>query len=231
MNNQEKIGFTSDNLHSFDFIFHQIVLPLADEMENEVDADFKSACGFEKLDTERVFAISHKFYRTKRESLKKFFYGDIFSNATKLNNEDCRLDLHKIASVITATLIRNKLFWYNEARAQEYISSKELSTEWKIDNLLVNYKLAFHVGVALMYYKMLFDLESDESGTKQLYKKIENQGGLYLYSNNKWHESFQNSIIYDFAKRDINNRSFDYLLYSALLYQLEEYNREKFNKI
>lgn len=232
MNNQERIGLDATALHSYDFIFHEIILPISEEIEAEVDPEFKIICDFEKLNTEKVYEISHKFYRKKRESLKNFFYGEVFLNEKSVNYDDYCLDLHKIASIITATLIRNKLFWFDEGKAKKYIDSKDCSTEWKIDNLLINYKLAFYVGVALMYYKMLFDAKgNDTQESQKLYKKIEMQGGLYLYPKNELHESFPNSIIYDFAKRDINNRSFDYLLYSALLYQLEEYNREKFNKI
>ncbi len=39
------------------------------------------------------------------------------------------------------------------------------------------------------------------------------------------HESFENYIIIDLAKRDVNNKSFELFMYAALMYQLEEYNR------
>lgn len=222
-----------NKIHSYDYIFHQIVLPLAQEMAEEVDPKFKSECDFEILETEAIYLKSHALYKQKREMIKSFFYGDVFFEKDKyLDDDSYRLDLHKIASIICSTLIRNKIFWYDEKKAKKYLNdNKKLSTDWKIKNILINYRLAVHTSFSLIYYKMLFDLNQKDEQQKKLYEKIENQEGLYLYPTNDSHESFENSIILDFAKRDIDNRSFDYLLYSTLLYQLEEYNREKFNKI
>lgn len=229
MSKQQNLKSDSDKLHSYDYIFHDIVIPLVEEIAEDADSDFKTTCDFETLNTEVIFHKSHPLYKQKRESIKKNFYGDIFlKKGEDLDDDKYRLDLHKIASIVCAILIRNKVFWYDEKKAQEYIKNKELSTDWLIKNILINYRLAVHASFSIIYNKMLFDLKSTD---KKLYDNIENQRGLYLYRTNDEHESFENSIILDFAKRDIDNRSFDYLLYSALLYQLEEYSKEKFNKI
>ena len=227
MNEQQKVRRKINKLHSYEYIFREIVVPLAEEIAKEVDPDFKIACGFEILDTTPIFNKSNVLFRQKRESLKKMFYGNVFLEKDEvLDDDNYRLDLHKIASIVCAALIRNKFFWYDEKKAQEYIRDKKCSTDWKIKNILANYRLAVHASFSVIYNKMLFDLEGKNP---KLYKKIEDQQGLYLYRTNVEHESFENSIILDFAKRDIGKRSFDYLLYSTLLYQLEEYNYEKFN--
>lgn len=229
MSEQQNLKSDIDKLHSYDYIFHKIVIPLVEEIAEDVDSDFKDACDFETLNTENIFAKSHPFFKQKRENIKKNFYGDIFlKKGEDLDDDKYRLDLHKIASIVCAALIRNKVFWYDEKKAKDYISKKEFSTDWLIKNILINYRLAVHTSFSIIYNKMLFD---HEETNKKLYNDIENQQGLYLYRTNDEHESFENSIILDFAKRDIDSRSFDYLLYSALLYQLEEYNKEKFNKI
>ena len=73
---------------------------------------------------------------------------------------------------------------------------------------------------------MLFRLKSTET---DLYEKLKKEKKLNLYtvkvSKDQVHESFENSLVLDLAKRDINNRSFDCFLYSTIMYQLEEYNK------
>ena len=71
---------------------------------------------------------------------------------------------------------------------------------------------------------MLFKYQ-DES---QINQKLRNQRKLILYDSTQdigLHESFENYMVLDLAKRDINNRSFDYFMYAANMFQLEEYNR------
>ena len=48
---------------------------------------------------------------------------------------------------------------------------------------------------------------------------------FFISNNTKVKESFENCIILDLAKRDINNHSFDYFMYAIIMYQLEEHNK------
>ncbi len=132
-----------NKIHSYDYIFHQIVLPLAQEMAEEVDPEFKSECDFEILETEAIYKKSHVLYKQKREMIKSFFYGDVFFEKDEyLDDDSYRLDLHKIASIICSTLIRNKIFWYDEKKAKKYLNNNEkLSTDWKIKNILINFQI------------------------------------------------------------------------------------------
>lgn len=43
-------------------------------------------------------------------------------------------------------------------------------------------------------------------------------------------ESFENCMVLDLAKRDIENQSFDYLMYGIVLYQLEQHNKYVLSK-
>jgi hypothetical protein len=88
--------------------------------------------------------------------------------------------------------------------------------------------LAFYASLSIIYYKILFD--ADQNNDSELYQLVENQQALNLYPIKKDHESFENSIIIDMAKRNVNRRSFDCLLYAAVLFQLEEYNLQLFSR-
>ncbi len=218
----------NNKLTNFNYIFSEIIIPLVDEIQNGMNSEFKHYCDLKIININLVQENCEKFYLKKRNELKKIFYGKQYTYKNGNDDEFC-LDLHKIAAIICCGLIRFKIFWYDETKALNYIKEHNIKdTDWLIDNVLINYKLAFHFSMAFMYYKMLFDSKNDENN--DLYNKIEEQRGLYLYKKNSEHESFENSVILDFAKRDINNRSFDYFMYATVLFQIEEYNKVQFNK-
>ena len=222
----------SDNLTNFQFIFTYIVEPVIDEIESTVDVDFKKKFVFRRNDLELIRDRCENFYQEKREDLKKLFYGNKYTKEHAEDKKYC-LDLHKIASIICYSLIKYKVFVFDSDKVNEHLNSLSgdttLKTDWIIDNVLVNYKLAFNFSIAFIYYKMLFD--ATNNGDEELARKIQTQRGLSLYkehSNNeviKRHESFKNSVILDFFKRDVKGRSFDYFMYATVLFQIEEYNK------
>ena len=211
----------SNDLTNFDQIFDCIVLPLINELPQYMDEKFKNSVGFKHKDLQKAREDCKSFYETKKTELKKIFYGSKYNKAAE---NDLKFDIHKIASIICSSLIKHKIFIFNDEVAFQTIeqNGKFEDTTWIIDNALINYKLAFKVSVAMIYYKLLHESNDDA--------KIffERHHGLSLYKKREGHESFENSVILDFAKRDIHGRSFDYFLYSAFLFQLEEYNKKVF---
>ncbi|WP_448918912.1 hypothetical protein [Eubacterium sp.] len=217
----------NNKLTNFDYIYSKIIIPLIEQVKDGASTEFKRYCNLTTIDYCLVQENCEKFYLKKRDELKKIFYGEQYTYKNRNDDNFC-LDLHKIAAIICCGLIRFKVFRYDKEKALEYIKENNIKdTDWLIDNVFINYKLAFHFSMAFIYYKMLFDSKNDKNDN--LYNKIENQKGLFLYKKNSEHESFQNSIILDFAKRDIGNRSFDYFMYATVLFQIEEYNKIQFN--
>lgn len=213
--------------NNFRSIFKSIVTPLIPQIESEMDEKFKLSTGFLIKDLNSVCKQCELFYERKKIELKKIFYGDRFS----LSDESTLLfDIHKVASISCYSLIKHKIFAFDENNAVQFIKQRKIEdTTWIINNALVNYKLAFHMSASMIYYKLLYDANNQHN--TELEKAIKSQKGLSLYRTRTGHESFANSVILDLAKRDIHKRSFDYFLYSALLFQLEEYNKEFFKNI
>ena len=209
------------DLTNFDQIFDYIVTPLINELPQYMDAEFKEFVGFKIKDSQKARESCKIFYEAKKTELKKIFYG---SKYTKASENDLKFDIHKIAAIICSSLIKHKVFIFNDELAFQTIEQrgKFEDTSWIVDNALINYKLAFKVSIAMIYYKLLHESNDD---TKKFFKS---HNGLSLYKKREDHESFENSVILDFAKRDIHGRSFDYFLYSAFLFQLEEYNKKVF---
>ena len=216
---------------TFKEIFNLIIKPLIDEVEEDLDDDFKKATGFKCSNLERVYQNCEPIYQSKREELKKLFYGAAYKGKP-ITSDPHYLDLHKIGSIVCYCLIKYKVFWFDENKAWKYINDKfadQVPNDWYVSNILINYKLAFHASIAIIYYKILFD--ANDNNDFELYKLVETRQGLNLYPQKKDHESFENSIIIDMAKRNVNQRSFDCLLYAAVLFQLEEYNLQIFSKL
>lgn len=205
-------------LSKFSKIFNKIVEPLIKQIEEEADKGFKKAANLKVKDLREACLACESFYETKKKELKRLFYGEKYSEK---EDDKFLFDVHKVASIVCYSLIKHKVFVFDEKIAYEGMEEKE--TDWIIDNAFINYKLAFYVSVAVIYYKMLF--EAEEEAKEELRLSLLKKRCLFLYKIREGHESFANSIILDFAKRDIHKRSFDYFLYSALLFQLEEYNK------
>lgn len=215
-----------DYQNNFELIFKKIVIPLIPQMEAEIDNEFKDSTGFHIKDLNDTCTLCKSFYERKKVELKKIFYGDKFSLSDEKN---LLFDIHKVASISCYSLIKHKIFIFDENSAINFIKERKIEdSTWIINNALVNYKLAFHMSVSMIYYKLLYD--ASKQCNTMLADAIKSQKNLSLYKTRTGHESFANSIILDLAKRDIHKRSFDYFLYSAILFQLEEYNKEFFKK-
>lgn len=216
---------------TFKDIFNIIIKPIIDEIVTDMDDDFKNATSFRMSDLDSLYQKCEPLYQYKREELKKLFYGAGYKGKP-LSKDPHYLDLHKIGSIVCYCFVKCKVFWFDENRAWNYINEKfcdEVPTDWYVSNVLINYKLAFHASLAIIYYKILFD--ANENNDSELYELVESRQGLNLYPVKSDHESFENSIIIDMAKRNVNQRSFDCLLYAAVLFQLEEYNLQLFSRV
>lgn len=206
------------------------IVPIIEEIYNQTNEDFRCACNVEKRNLNDIKYKAEKYYQAKRTELKESFYGNRFKSDF---DAEYKMDSHKISAILCRTLMEYKVFTYDIAKCEKYIKEHKnnLNTEWMSRNALMNYRLAFYVSVMFLYRSMLYEYK--ESSYK-LYRELKNNKTLYFYKadkNNKITESFESSIILDLAKRDVSNRSFDCLMFSLIMYQLEEYNKSKIKDI
>ena len=203
----------------FDYIWQEWIIPLVNEIPTQMDEKFKEYAKFEIRDLQDIKANVKKFYLQKLESIKKEYYGD---------SKKHFMDFHKLSAILCRSLIEYKVYNFDTSLCEQYIREQRIdskNTDWLVCNALVNFRLAFYSSVVLLYQSMLFNLKDD---SEELYVLLRDQRKLNLYTskrNPNVHESFENSLVLDLAKRDVNNRSFDCFLYSTILYQLEEYNK------
>lgn len=214
----------------FNSVFEVVVKPLIEQVFNGVDEPFREKVALKTRNLLSVKTNCKASYQKKEDELKQMFYGKKYSAQKNDSSEEFRFDIHKVAAILCYTLIRNKVFTFDVDKAYDYISANPKNcqtTSWIVNNVLVNYKLAFHASINMIYQKSLFD--SNKNTNSEMIRLLTDEKSLFLYEKREGHESFANSIIYDFAKRDIRNRSFDCLMYSAMLFQIEEYNKLYFS--
>lgn len=209
---------------NFRYIWNQWIVPLADDLYAQLDNDFKQYCHVRIRNMDKICVNAEKYYQKKRVEVKKEFYGEYHRGDSQKNH---RMDFHKIGSIICKTLIEYKVFDFNTNSCRKYVEQKNdpYDTDWVVKNTLINFRLAFYSSVVFLFQAMRFEYAKSN---KELYKALSKKGKLDLYrtkSTNPVKESFENCIVFDLAKSDIGNRSFDYFMYAIILYQLEEHNK------
>ncbi len=211
------------DIQDFEFIWDNWVEPSIKKIAEQMDAEFKTQTNFKVRDLSKIKNSANKYFVNKREHTKKEFYGSGSSN----KSEKHFMDFHKLSAVLCRTLIENKVYEFDVTKCIDFIENKKIeskNTDWLVHNALVNFRLAFYASVVFLYQSMLFRLKSEDL---EKYNKLKNLKKLNLYTfekNGYIHESFENSLVLDLAKRDINDHSFDCFLYATIMYQLEEYN-------
>lgn len=226
-----------DDLSNFQYMWSKWIIPLINDLYNQMDKDFKEYCGVYIRELDQISIKAENYYQRKREEAKRAFYGEYHKGDSKTEH---RMDFHKISSIICRTLIEYKVYGFDERLCQDYIDKyiNPYDTDWVVRNALINFRLAFHGSVVFLFHSMQFEYYKNDKRLFELIKD-KNQLDLYdssafsIYTENQYNannnkivkESFENCIILDLAKRDIGNRSFDYFMYAIIMYQLEEHNK------
>ncbi len=207
-----------NSILEFYYIWDSWILSTIEEIYNQMDPVFKEKTRAKPRNLDEIKEKAAVYYCQKRNELKKQYYGDV--------TDGRRMDFHKLSAVLCRTMMEYKVFEFDleicEALAKN--ESKE-NTDWLVHNALINFRLAFYVSIVFLYQSTLFDLAKTNPNLYELLKK---QRRFNLYTGidtDKKHESFENSLVLNLAKRNVQNRSFDYLMYSTIMYQLEEYNK------
>lgn len=205
----------------FDIFWEKFIVPTIFNVLADVDPDFKAACDFKIAydDIAEYREALRKTYREKREWLKEIY----MPHAAKPI-----LDIHKLGAVICRSLIGNKPYSFNIADAEAFVIKKfgntksEQNTDWFFSNIYANYKVAFYASIGAAYLNILY--RSQKANDSDSLDYFANNSCLNFYKQNKSHECFENSCMISLQKNDLLGRSFDYLGYSILIYQLEQYN-------
>lgn len=215
-----------DEINNFRYIWLEWVIPLIKDLYKQTDNVFREFCNFRIRNLENICNNAEVFYQHKREEVKRTFYGKYLKGDSKTQH---RMDFHKISAIICRTLIEYKVYDFDEKLCQEYVDKNIdiYNTDWFVKNALINFRLAFYSSVVFMFHAMQFEYCKDNT---QLFNLLEQKGKLDLYetyisNSGKVKESFENCIVFDLAKRDIANQSFDYFMYAIVMYQLEEHNK------
>lgn len=215
------------DISNFQFIWEKWITPLVYDIFQQVDSEFVKRTRFKVRDLDELEKKAEKYFLQRRRLLKSEYYGKDDLSVVRL------MDFHKLSSIICRTLIEYKVFEFDINACNQIANKKDKTdTDWLVKNALANYRLAFFSSVVFLYQSMIFlsDKDKDSEDERFINKKLKENKKLDLYSdcytnNKRVHESFENCIVLNLAKRDINGRSSDLLMYATIMYQLEKYNR------
>lgn len=231
----------------FDFIWDNFIESTIKKIYEQSDSSFRNRCNLKIREVHKIKEDICSYFFDRREQLKKYYYGQNYSkNIDRLivsseqkkygnfqSDEIHLLDFHKLSALLCRTLIEYKVFDFNLKECRAIAEEKKSeNTDWLIKNVLINYRLAFYVSIVFLYQSMLFRYSEQEPNFTDeiVHKYLLSAKKLDLYfskntNENTVHESFENCLILNLAKRDFDNRSFDFFMYSTIMYQLEEYNK------
>lgn len=207
-------------------IWEKVVRQVLMIVEEECDAEFVEYCSLQMKPLSSLKVTLEDEYRLLRRELKEACYGNRSDNGS--------LDSRKLAAVFCKSLIKEKAFRFNTAKALQLLKRRkeELAPDvlnlWIVHNVFINYKLAYYVSLQLVYLTLLQQLlASEETRLKGL--KLNKIGHLYRYPSVRDIDGFDVNIIIGIARADLNKKDFDMFLFAMQLYQIEMYTVEKLN--
>lgn len=230
------MGKRTEESRHYSQIWEKAIWPEVCVVEEECDAQFCAECAVRKNPLPEWKRALENEYRALRENLKERCYGDNAGNGS--------LDARKLAAIFCKALMKKKAFQYDTKKALPLVQAKqrELSPVafncWAVNNILINYKLAYYVSLQLVYLTLLEQLLSSYEGAKvkskaQLIKEqsmakcLNNHGHLYRYPFSPDADSFDVNVIIGMARADYEDRDFDLFLFAMQLYQIEMYTMER----
>ncbi len=206
-------------ISNFDYVWEEWIVPLIDDAFAEMNKEFVLAVDAKKVAIDKVKPLASEYFQKIRSQLKIAYYGD-----KQDKTEYHRLDFCKLGALVCRTMIEYKVIQFDVDKCENYKNNIDSNdTDWLVKNALVNYRIAFYAGIIFLFQSMIFKYKDNQ----ELVTKLRNIRKLDLYSNynrEETHEAFDNYIILDLAKRDVENRSFDHFMFSAMLLGIEEFN-------
>lgn len=231
------------SLHFEETLLPTIIDPVIEDVYNHIEKEFKEKTELRNKRDEHAEQYIKKLcfvYEQKRDWLRDVYWG---SKSKYSKNE--YVDMHKIAAVLCKALVLVKPFQFNLEKAEEekekhgcnYQELSDDSMKWLVNNYLCNYKVAVDVALLITFYDFIDKLhdsykeksieELKESNYKDILLDLTKKRRLDCYEPSFFiqsHAPFYDSLIYDVAMNDINNRDFDYLGFANICFQLQQYN-------
>lgn len=238
------------NISAFDSMWEKVILHSISLCEKELDETFVEQAKVSIEDTTIYKNKLEKIYKRKREWLKSEYLP---------NEEKPILDFHKLSSVMCRSIIGVKPFRYDIDAAERCFlkvsKDKQLKqfekVNWQINNVYVNYKLAFLVAEGIVFIDLLFWAQEKINYIKKNYNddainsNIDNvknklqiyqqfidllnsqERRLYSYEASSTHDNFIISAVIALMKNDYLKRDFDYLQFSLSMFQWQEYTKKQ----
>lgn len=233
MKQSERCQFSDSFVNSFTFIWDKVIYPIIQNAGNEIDEDFRKSChlDFAYVNMERYKYALMSFYHEKRQWLKKVYLP---------HEEHPLLDVHKLGAVLCRSMLAYKPFYFDFDAATQYVLHKYANEndeqnhiDWFVNNIYVNYKVAFYASVGMIYLDILYSYQDEEDSYLDLdaFEYFKNKQMLSFYTKSERHDGFENSCILALQKNDVLGRNFDYLTYAIVLFQLEQFNRMTYSTI
>jgi len=186
----------------FGYIWGFNIQMLLNKLLDRISDDTKARYDVKVLNQKNKIKNSYQLYN---QFLKKKYH---------ISNGDDRLDQHKIAACLCASIIDNKLIRF----------SVDNSIQTGDELALINYKLAFAASVSIVF-DFLLDSYKNENDFAAFNKLKDNQE-IFFPKTNKGHYSYPLCMIYGLALNDIYGVTFDLITYANVMYLLEQYNKK-----
>lgn len=230
-------------LKPFDQIWKKVIFPVLEAVQTECDPSFVEQCHLVPASLSTWKNEVYGEYLCLRDQLKNICYGP-----SNHHGAEELLDGRKIAAVLCSALIRKKCFAFDSAAAQEATNKKikELvSTScndsvqfnlWAVNNIYVNYKLAYYASLQMVFLTLMHDLLSvvkrekradDPSDAKRLIGMLNERGHLFSYPTPAKGDGFDVNVIIGLARTDISGNELDTFLFAMQLYQIEAHTIDK----
>ena len=152
---QQNNGYYSDDFKcSFEFFWIKVIWPTIEAAVEEVDDEFRKACGLQLAysDIAKYKQDLMDFYHDKRQWLKGVYLP---------HDEHPLLDMHKLGAILCRSLLAYKPFYFNFQDAERFVvnkfsGDKRNHIDWFVNNIYINYKVAFYVSTGLIYLELLY---------------------------------------------------------------------------
>ena len=234
---------------SFDDFWNRIIKRAIRLCSKEIDPDFNSRTGLRMRNMEEYRIELERTYKLKRKWLQDEYLPE---------DPMPSLDFHKLGSILCRCIIGNKFYTYDVKQADAMQMERKCSNRyshkqqlaWNMDNLYINYKLAFLVGQGVAFEDLMFwaqdnidvakakmskGLESCECNDLQVKINLmqvfieqlkTSEHGLRGYNCSKTHDDFISSMIFSLMKSDTLMRDFDYLSFGVIMFQWQEHTKQ-----
>lgn len=195
---------------TFSYLWEQGIAKAANDVKKNIEANVSAE---QKKRYHINFNISdsmcdvafHKYDKIHLLVRKKFFNTG--------ENDEKKMDGHKICACITCTLLSLRLIEFDA-----------VDDDIPLIIIYSNYTIAFLSAIYVMYLLLLSNYEKE--GKMEHYNELNNQATFYFPKTNPGHDDYDIGRIKSLALNDSEGSDFDILTYADMLFWIEKYNKD-----